>query len=338
MTNPAGPGYPAAPGYPATPEPKRLRGRRAVQVGIVLLAIGVVAIVVGAILAVGAGLGKVDKFQRVSASQENGTLHFDHSGGYLAYYEAPTITDNTREVPLVGITLTPPAGGPFAVDTLYGGRTDNRIKVLTYQHNSHNGIAMYQFHISEPGDYQVALDTTTIPDPAAVIAFGPSIAGATVSGGLTIGVGALVFVVGLIVLIVGLVRRGRHKSQLNAAAYAGGFSPGYGAAYPAQPYGQQPFAGQPYPAQQPYPGQPYPPAQQQPYPAQQPFPAQQPYPPAQQQPNPPAQQPQYAPPPPEAPNQPTGQPEQSPWAPPGQQQPPADAPDDPTAPPSWPQS
>jgi hypothetical protein len=300
MTSP----YPPGPYVAAAPA--HHRGRRAIQVGIVLLALAVVAVVIGIVIIATRSLGKVNDFQRITVTDQTGTVSFDKSGGYVAYYESKTVSSDDKTVPLIGVTLKSPSGQIITVDTPYGGRTDGQIKSLHYGYNGHNGIAMWQFHISETGTYQVQLTPNSLDAPDAKVAFGTSIAAGTAAGAGIAGLGVLFGIAGLITLIVGLVRRGRHKSEL-AGQYGGGYPGGYGGAAPGAPWPPAPYQ---QPQAQPQPQQ-WPIDQQQPWPpAGQPPAGQQPWPPAGQ---PPAGQP------------PAGQPPagQQPWP---QQPPPGNVP------------
>jgi hypothetical protein len=240
--------YPAPQyGYPPTPpeaKPK-VRGRTAVRVGAILTGAAVVLIIVGAVVAATHSLSKVDNFQRVKVSDGSGTLHFDHTGGYVAYYESDTVRNSTREVPLIPVRLTDPSGTSKVLTTKYGDRSDGKIKLLHYDYHGHQGLAMWQFHIDTPGTYQVELGGNTRAAPDAVVAFGESIAaGVAVAGGL-IGLGVILLIAGIITLIVGLVRRSRHKPELATAA---GYPPG---GPPQQQWPPQPWSQEQWPPQQP---------------------------------------------------------------------------------------
>jgi hypothetical protein len=282
--------YPAPQyGYPPTPpeaKPK-LRGRTAVRVGAILTGAAIVLIIVGAVVAATHSLSKVDNFQRVTVSDGSGTLHFDHTGGYVAYYESDAVTNSTREVPLIPVRLTDPSGTSKVLTTKYGDRSDGKIKLLHYDYHGHQGLAMWQFHIDTPGTYKVELGGNTRAAPDAVVAFGESIAaGVAVAGGL-IGLGVILLIAGIITLIVGLVRRSRHKSELATAV-----------AHPPGGWPQQPWSQEQWPPQQP---QQWPQAQQ---PQQSQPPQQWPSTHEYQQPQWPQQQPQQWPQPPGGPESP----------------------------------
>ena len=66
----------------------------------------------------------------------------------------------------------------------------------------------------------------------------------------------LFLITAIILLIVGLVKRSRHKKQLQSG-YGGGYG-GYGGGYPAGPPPGQPWPQQPPPQQAPGGGQPQP--------------------------------------------------------------------------------
>ena len=183
------------------------------------MALGVVLIIVGIVVVITGSLSKVNGFQRVRLADGSGAVTFSGTGGYVAYYEAGDVSSSTSNVPLIAITLTGPSGTTFPLTTPYGGRTDGRITKLDYDYNGHHGLALYQFHISEPGSYQVQLAPNRNAPPDAQIAFGRSIAAGTVAGALLVLAGVLVLVGGLVTLIVGLVKRSRHKRELATAGY-----------------------------------------------------------------------------------------------------------------------
>jgi hypothetical protein len=223
-------------------------------VGVILAAVGVVLVVVGAVIVSTRSLSKVDDFQRVKVSDGSGTVHFDHAGGYVAYYESDTVTSRTREVPLIPVRLTDPSGTSMVLSTKYGNRADGKIKLLHYDYHGHQGLAMWQFHIDTPGTYQVELGGNTRAAPDAVVALGESIAaGVALAAGL-IGVGVLLLIAGFITLIVGLVRRARHKRQLATAAAYPSAPGGWQQPWPQQPWSQEQWSQQPQqwrPAQEP---------------------------------------------------------------------------------------
>jgi hypothetical protein len=267
---------------PGGPNKPRLRGHTGIRVGAVLSIIGLGLLIAGIVVLAAGSLGKVNNFQRVRIADGTGTVHFAHSGGYVAYYEASDVTDSDNErIPLVRVRLTSPSGTAMTLNTLYGGNTNGTIKKLTYDYNGHRGAALYQFHIDETGTYQVQLAALNTPADAQ-IAFGTSIATGTFLGGGLTGLGVLLLIAGLIVLIVGLVRRRNHKKQLYAYGTGyGGVPPGYpppaypgtyGTApqqqYPGYPPQGQPPA-QPGPPSSAYPPPGYTPSQQQPPPDQQ---------------------------------------------------------------------
>jgi hypothetical protein len=242
--------YPAPPyGYPPMPsagQPKP-RGRTAILVGAILSGVAVVLIIAGAVVAATHSLSKVDNFQRVKVSDSSGTVHFDHTGGYVAYYESDTVTNSTREVPLIPVRLTDPSGTSTILNTKYGNRADGKIKLLHYNYHGHQGLAMWQFHIDTPGTYRVDLGGNTLAAPDAVVAFGESIAAGVAVAGALLGLGVLLLIAGIITLIVGLVRRPRRKSYLATAA---GYPP-EGGGWQQQPWPQQPSSPEQWPSQPP---------------------------------------------------------------------------------------
>jgi uncharacterized membrane protein len=269
---PAG-GYPAGgypgnyPGYPtANPQDEsRLRGRRPILVGGILMIVGLVLVIIGGIIGNTSAYSKVNGFQRVAVADHTGTITFKNAGGYVAYYESDEVTDSTsQKIPEIPVVLTnQDTHQQLALQTPYGDRSDGKIKYLHYDHDGHKGLAMWQFHIDQPGTYQVELRDNTAAAPDATVAFGKSIASGVVLGGVFVIIGALLLLAGLIVLIIGLVKRRRHKRELRAgrSGYGGPSSfGGYGGAQPAG-WPQPPQSGPAWPqTPQTPPGQTWPPA------------------------------------------------------------------------------
>lgn len=263
--NPSGgsyPGYPASdypaaapyPSYPAAEQPRRLRGTRPVQIGAILMAVGLILVIIGGVLGNANGYSKVNGFQRVKVSDGTGTVTFKNAGGYLSYYESDSVTDSTnQQIPLIPTRLTNQANGKvLTLSTPYGNRSDGKVKYLHYDHDGHKGLAMYQFHIDQAGTYKVELRNNVRADADAQIAFGKSIAQGVVVGGIVVVLGALLLVAGLIVLIIGFVKKRRHKRELRAG-YGGVQPAGWPQAYPQSwPSGgpQSPQSPQSPPTQQ----------------------------------------------------------------------------------------
>ncbi|HEY7048657.1 MAG TPA: hypothetical protein VH373_15665 [Jatrophihabitantaceae bacterium] len=264
------PGYPAGGGYPgnypggypaSTPAGGgRLRGRRPIQIGGILMIVGLVLVVIGGVIGNTSAYSKVDGFQRVAVKDGTGTITFKNAGGYVAYYESDEVTNSTsQKIPEIPVQLTDQATGQkMVLQTPYGNRSDGKIKYLHYDHNGHKGLAMWQFHIDQPGTYQVELTNNTAAAPDATVAFGKSIASGVVVGGVFVIIGVLLLLAGLIVLIVGLVKRRRHKRELREGYGYGGPSSfgGYGGAQPAgwpqapqAPQAPQSPPGQAWPSQ-----------------------------------------------------------------------------------------
>ena len=240
--------YPPTPASPgAVPSPsdrsaqsgrQRLRGRRSLQIAVLLFVLAVAAFVVGGITTSNSQ-NKVDSFQRIPIATSVSNLSpqnvtFAKPGGYIAYYEAPDVTDNITRIPEPQVALLSPSHQELDLTTPYGNRSDNKIKLLTYDHDGHHGVAVWQFHISEAGTYQAVAGYSEAP-AGAQMAFGTSIATGTAAGGLVIVGGVLLLVAAITLLIIGLVKRGRHKKQLaTASAYGFAGPPGYpgASAYP----------------------------------------------------------------------------------------------------------
>jgi hypothetical protein len=208
-------------------------------VGIILLAAGLAIAIVGGVLAATKSLNKVNNFQRVTVASGSGTVTFSKAGGYLAYYESGSVRDSTNQtIPEIRGTLTNSAAGETVqLVTPYGNRSDGNIKYLHYDYNGHKGLAMWQFHINQPGTFQVQLQRNPAAASDATVAFGPSIAQGVVVGGILVILGVLLLLAGAITLTVGLVKRRRHKREFRTGGYgapapAGGQWPGQQVGWP----------------------------------------------------------------------------------------------------------
>lgn len=218
------------PGYPGA-QPAKLRGRMPLRLALIFGVIGLAMTIAGGVVIAKKSFGKVDNFDRVGVGA-TGKVTFDKTGNYLAYYEGDEVDDNISKVPLSAITLTSPSGRSMRLETLYGGRKDNTIDTkLTYDYHGHKGVAIYQYKIKEKGTYQVSIQPTGGESTGSDYAFGKSIGGALALGVALIIPGVLFIVTAIILLIVGLVKRSRHKKQLQAGPF-GAPPPGYG--YPQQ--------------------------------------------------------------------------------------------------------
>ncbi len=233
---------------------QRLRGRTLLRLALIFGLVGLGLTIAGGVVVAQKSLSKVPHFQRVSVSAGSGTVNFS-AGNYVAYYESSKVTRNVKQVPVVPVRLTSPSGERTVLDTLYGGKKvadatgKNDIKQLDYHTDGYNGVAMYQFKITEAGRYQVeTAQPSDVPDDAK-IAFGPSIAAGTAIGAALVVPGILLMLTAIVLLIVGLVRRRRHKRELaDHALYYSGPPPG-------PPWGQAPPSGGPS-VQKPPPDQP----------------------------------------------------------------------------------
>jgi uncharacterized membrane protein len=222
--------------YPAQYAVRPL-GRRSIQVGTILMMVGLVLVIVAAVLPDTNASGKVNGFQRIAVSERSGTVTFDNAGGYLAYYESKAVSNSTsQKLPQIPVTLTNQATGQQLVLTIpYGNRSDGKINFLHYDRAGHKGLAMWQFQIDQPGTYGVVLGRNPAAARDATVAFGKSIAKGVAWRGWTVAiVGVLLLIGGLITLIVGLVNRRRHKQELRTGGY-GGQPP----AWPQQNWPQQ---------------------------------------------------------------------------------------------------
>jgi len=168
-------GYPAG-GYPAFPggqDESRLRGRRPIQVGGILLIVGVVLAIVGSLVGEKSGYNKVDGFQRVAAKDGTGTVTFKNAGGYIAYYESESVRDSKNDAihEIQGTLTNEATKQTVTLSTLYGNLSDNKIKYLYYNHGGHKGHALWQFHIDQPGTYKVQLARNLDAPADTVLAF-----------------------------------------------------------------------------------------------------------------------------------------------------------------------
>ena len=142
------------------------------------------------------------------------------AGKYVAYFESGKVTRDVKQVPVVPVQLTSPAGTKTVLNTLYGGKkvedangTDD-IRPLDYHYEGHNGVALYQFTIAQTGRYQVQLSQpSNVPDDAKM-AFGPSVATGKAIGTVLVVLGVVLIVVAVVLLTIGLIGRARHKKQL----------------------------------------------------------------------------------------------------------------------------
>jgi hypothetical protein len=241
--NPPGPpsAYPPPPSGGLSAQPGGpLRGRIPRRLGWIFLVVAVGLFVGGGIVLATKSVGAANKFQRVDVPTTTGSVTFKNTGKFVAYYEAKGVDSGIKQVPAVGVALQSPTGKIQTLTTPYGGRSDNKIKILTYDAGSHHGVALYQFTITESGTYRVATQPTSDTATDAKIAFGKSIATGTVTGALLIVGGVLFLIAAVVLLIVGYVKRARHKNELQSGQFYGGPPPGY----PGQ---QPPFGGPPPP-------------------------------------------------------------------------------------------
>ena len=228
---------------PPQPGTTPLRGRRPIRIAIVLFVLAVAGFVAGAVTA-NQSFSKVNGFQRIpiatspsNVSPQN--ITFSKPGGYIAYYEASDVSNSITKIPEPQVVLISPSHQQLDLTVPYGNRSDNKIKLLTYDYNGHHGVAVWQFHISETGTYQAVAGYENAPADARM-AFGTSIAKGAGIGAALIGVAVLLLIVAIILLIIGLVKRSRHKKQLAAATGYGAYPPpGYQqGGYPQGSYGQ----------------------------------------------------------------------------------------------------
>jgi hypothetical protein len=322
MSYPPPPPPGLAPGAPSGKP--RLRGRTPLRLAIIFLIVGVVGVVAGGVVALNGALKKVDNFERItvptaaSGKINSAKIDFGGTGGFIAYYESKNA--KTSGIPAIPVRITSPSGKQQDLTTPYGGKSGGtNVKSLSYNYNGHNGVALWQFTVSEKGTYTVEVAGSSRADGDATMAFGRSIGKSTVVGGAIIAVAVLLLIAGIILLIIGLVKRSHSKKELAAAQ--GGYGPPAGYGFQQPPGQQYPPPGpggyppgQQYPPQgqggYPPPGQQYPPpGQQYPSPGQGGYP-----PPGQGGYPPPGYQPQPDQSPPENPQPENPQPE-NPWRP-----------------------
>lgn len=191
--------------------------------------VGIVLLIVGGAVGFSQGLGKVNSFQRVSVSDGIRSMHLN-AGKYVAYYEAPNFDTNSNTVPVLVLQILDPRTGHLLTGSLYGGRSDQKVKILTYDYNGHHGAALYQFRVPHTGTYKVRVvkPPTSSAAPNADLAIGHSIATGLAVGGILAIVGGLALLVAIILLIVGLIQRARSRKQRVAAQNYGGPPPAYG--------------------------------------------------------------------------------------------------------------
>lgn len=170
-----------------------------------------------------------------------GTISFDNAGNYVAYYEAHDISSSTKIVPPVRVAIQSPTKTVRELTTPYGGRSDGKIKPLTYDYDGHHGVARFQFKITEKGTYQVEVQGGPGVATDADIAFGKSIAGGIAVGAVLVIPGVLLLIAAVVLFIVGLVKRSGHKKELAGGPYGGGA--------PFPPPGRQPPGAWPAPPQ-----------------------------------------------------------------------------------------
>jgi hypothetical protein len=233
---PEQPAYPSAAGYGPPAAPTRLRGRTPRRLGWIFLALAVVAFVIGGVVLATKSVGKVNSFHRITFASGSGTVHLDGTGKWVGYYEAHNVSNSISVIPGFQAVVTGPTGQPVTLEP-YGNRSDGKVKKLTYDYNSHHGVAAFQFTASQAGTYHIQLQAVSSLPADADVAIGRDIEGGTVVGALLIVLGVLLLIAAIVLLIVGYVKRGRHKRELQAAAYYGGPPPG---AWPAGPTPGQP--------------------------------------------------------------------------------------------------
>lgn len=218
------------PGPTTAPAAKR-RGRAAIWLGAVLIAVGIVGgigLVVAGARSVVTG---VDELERVPI--EGGTVEIDGAKTVTVYAErdvrssAPTTYESSSSggpVPEVDVTMVDGAGVEVPVRFVPGSEQ--------YQSDGHWGTRIGKFDAPAAGTYTVRIDGGPDVERYDSVAVG----GIEATGLVLIVVGILgggfVVLVGLVLLIVGLVRRSRSKRP---PPVSGAFPPGAGWAVPPGP-------------------------------------------------------------------------------------------------------
>ncbi len=219
----------------------KLRGNGLIISGIVLLVLGLVLGVIGAI-SLSRGIGGVvnsfDSFARPATAPEPIVVALDGGGTYQVY-ELARSSSLTSIGPSDITVLGPDASEVPVSEPSFPDQTID-------DGSSQSFTAVAQFDAVRSGNY-----TVTVASDGVVFAVGP---GFGQLAGLGIGVIALlaaffVGLVGLILLIVGLVQRSKSKKQAALGGGYGAVPQQYGQQQYGQVYGQQQY-GQP--AQQPY--------------------------------------------------------------------------------------
>jgi hypothetical protein len=209
----------------------------------ITLAVAVILFVVGGIVLGTKSFGKVNGFQRVTIADGTGSIKLDGTGKWVGYYEASDVDNDIKRIPQIRLEILDPSGQPVTFKP-YGDRSDGKVKKFTYDYNGHKGAGAIQFDIKAKGTYKIQVQAVDTLPSGADIAFGRDIGGATTAGVVMIGIGVLFVVAAIVLLIVGLVKRSRHKKELESGSYYGGPPPGYGApggyGGPAPGYGQPP--------------------------------------------------------------------------------------------------
>jgi len=238
--------YPPPPSYPPAPQAPQagpLRGRTPRRLGWIFLILAIALFVVGGVVLAKKSFNEVDKFSRVPIPTSDGSIHLK-AGKNVAYYEAKGVNSDINSVPAVGVAIKSPSGQVQTLTKPYGGRSDGKVKIFTYDYHGHHGVALYEFTAPETGTYEVATRPTAQTDPNGKMAFGKDIKNSTIAGALIFVAGVLFLVAAIVLLIVGFVKRSRHKKELQSYSAGGYGQPAFGGAPggypPPQGYGQQP--------------------------------------------------------------------------------------------------
>src|SRR5580765_4119908 len=219
------------PGYPAPAQPlavvrelPKLRGGTVRRLGWIFLAASLAILIVAGVIDSKTEKTAVKNFQRVQVSAGQGTVHFNKTGKYAAYYESDSFNADIG-VPIVPVKLTAPSGADVTLK-FYGNRSDGKLDKVTYDRDGHKGAALYQYTIAETGTYQVELTPNSQDGADADIAFGKSLESSQTAFGIVGLIGGLLFIASIVLLIVGFVKKRRHKKEIAKHGYVVALTPG----------------------------------------------------------------------------------------------------------------
>ena len=162
-----------------------------------IMAVGVVAAALWAVLGIASFSHEIDGFQRVPLGQ-SGQLSLSKPGGYVIYYEGGRGSQGA--VPDFNVSIRPVDGGAAGDLADYRGS-------LTYDLGGHSGSAAGTFQVRTPGRF--TFQTTTSSQATGQLAVGRTIGRKLVGvvlGALALGLAGLL-VGGTIVIVTAVKRR-----------------------------------------------------------------------------------------------------------------------------------